>query len=213
MKIARLVVNPFEENTYLLIDEATLETAVVDPGMVTEDENRRFADYVERNKLKITQVLFTHGHLDHCFGANWVHKTYGATVKGAPEDIPLLQSLPAQAARFGMRKTTDDVVEIEVPLRDNDIIDIGDSKLQVIAVPGHSLGGLSFYNAKDGFVVTGDSLFDGAIGRTDLPGGNYATLVDAVTKRLLALPDATVVYPGHGPSTTIGKEKAYNPYL
>lgn len=211
LKIKQFVFSDFGVNTYLLIDEDTLETAVVDPAMLSEQEQRRFADYIKENSLKITQVINTHLHLDHCFGMDFVKKAYGASLKAHAADAPVAAMMKQQYSMFGIRRPAP-VVEIDVELKDGDIIDIGRSQVKVIHVPGHSPGGIALYYEEGNVVLAGDSLFRRSIGRTDLYG-SQEQLVDSIRKRLFSLPDNTLVLSGHGPATTIGEEKADNPYV
>ena len=161
----------------------------------------------------MTQIILTHGHLDHCFGADYVRSRYGTPIKAHSDDIPLTDMLGVQAERFGMGKHFPKGISIDVQLKDGDTIEIGESRLEVIHVPGHSPGGIALYDKADGYVISGDSLFRGSIGRTALPGGNHATLVNAVRNRLLSLPENTMILPGHGDFTRVGIEKKSNPYL
>lgn len=211
-KIKQFIFNPFDENTYLLIDVETLDTLVVDPGMFTDSDFKEFDHFVSDNKLKVRQLVNTHLHVDHCFGDNYVMDRYGVKVSASTDDSPLGQRIVEQARRFGIPKEIS-AIEIDTPLKDGDIITVGKSTLEVLAVPGHSPGGISLYCKDQNFVLTGDSLFRFSIGRTDLPGGCHAALVKAVRDKLLTLPDATKVLPGHGPFTTIGDEKRFNQYL
>ncbi len=205
--------NPFGESTYLIIDEASREAVVVDPGMSIADERNTFDKFVADNKLKITMVVNTHMHLDHIFGDNHVKETYGAKVAAHPDDAFLGRSLARQGEPFGVRRLPMEPVEIDIPLTDGDTVSVGNEKLHVIHVPGHSPGGIALYAPESKFVMAGDSLFCGSIGRTDLSGGSYPQLIKSIQDRLLTLPDDTTVYPGHGPSTTISQEKISNPYL
>lgn len=213
LKVAQLTFNNFGENTYVLVDTATGEAAVVDPGMFSDSERQAFDKFVAENDIVIKQIILTHGHIDHCFGVNYVHNEYGVPVKAHPLDSPLIESLAPQAERFGMGRKFSDKIVIDVNIKDGDTIKIGESELSVIHVPGHSQGGIALYDKADGYVLTGDSLFEGSIGRTDLPGGEHRTLVNAVKNRLLTLPADTVVLPGHGNFTRIETEKQSNPYL
>lgn len=213
LQIHRIIANNFQENTYVLVDEATRETAVIDPGMLFDEEREAFDRLVTGHGLKVNQVILTHAHLDHCFGVSYVKDRYGAVVKGHPADAPLLEALPRQARRFGMEGVFDTGSGCDVDLKDGDTVSIGESTLQVLHVPGHSPGGIALYDAVQGFVITGDSLFEGSIGRTDLEGGDQWQLVDAVRQQLLTLPPKTLVLPGHGNPSTIEKEKATNPFL
>lgn len=213
LKITRFIVNPFQENTYVVFDADSHDAAVVDPGMLHADERKFFDSYIADNNLRLQQIILTHAHLDHCFGANYVRGKYNVQVKANQGDRLLAKNLQGQARRFGLHEKTEEHLSIDIALEDGDLIEIGSGRLNVIAVPGHSPGGISLYCPKEKFVFTGDSLFEGSIGRTDLDGGDHSTLVSAIANKLLTLPDDTTVLPGHGNPTTIGKEKAHNPYL
>lgn len=213
LKVRKFIVNNFEENTYLVIDSETNKAAIVDPGMLTARERSRFDEFISKENIKIDQVILTHAHLDHCFGATYVHDQYGVPVKGHADDEPLLKGVKEQSARFGMAGVFTSEPSFDVRLKDGDTIQIGDGALEVIHVPGHSPGGIALYSPADGFVIVGDSLFKGSIGRTDLPGGDHATLLDSINKRLFNLPGDTLVLPGHGLVTTIANEKATNPFF
>jgi len=213
LDVKQFVFNPFGESTYVVSNPAAGEAAVVDPGMATPDEERRLDSYIAGKGLTVTSVVNTHMHLDHCFGVNHVRERYGVPVKAHPADAPLGAAIGAQASRFGMAGRRDAPVAIDEPLADGDIITIGGGQLQVLHVPGHSPGGIALYCPDGRFVLSGDSLFDGSIGRTDLPGGDQRILVDAVRSKLLTLPPDTLVLPGHGPATTVGRELRSNSFL
>lgn len=215
LKVHQLVFNPFEENTYILADTESGKAAVVDPGMLYEKERRAFDRYVTDNNLEITQIINTHLHLDHCVGISHVKSHYGAKLAASSNDASLGDHVMEQAANFGLSLPDElsKAVSIDIPLKDGDTISIGNNTLLVITVPGHSQGGIALYDAKDGFVVTGDSLFRGSIGRTDLPGGNHPQLVNSVRDKLLTLPPDTLVYPGHGPMSTVALELSTNPFV
>jgi glyoxylase-like metal-dependent hydrolase (beta-lactamase superfamily II) len=213
MKIARAEYNLFGVNTYIVWNTDTLEAAVIDPGMQNPDECFHFKRYIEQQKLQIVSLINTHLHIDHTLGNEFIEDTYGVGLTAHPADAPLGASRAQQAAMFHLRGVATTPVSIDIEVKAGDKIYLGDEYMEVIEVPGHSPGSIALYCAADRFVITGDALFKGSIGRTDLPGGNHATLVHAVTDNLLSLPDNTVVYPGHGPSTTIRDEKATNPYL
>lgn len=215
LRVQRFVFNTFGENTYLVINPETSDAAVVDPGMNTARECAEFDRFVADNSLKITQIINTHLHVDHCFGDNYVRARYGAKVASHPDDAFLGERVAAQMRAFGMLSCggEPEPVVSDAVLRDGDLVAVGDDELLVLHVPGHSPGSIALYSATGGFVLTGDALFQGSIGRTDLPGGSHPQLVAAIRKKLLTLPAATTVYPGHGPATTIGAEARYNPYL
>ena len=212
LKIKKFIFNPFEESTYVIYNEASRDAIIVDPGMGYPEEIEEIEKYIVDERLKLTGIVNTHLHLDHCFGVNYVKDQYGIPVCAHPADEFLGSDVDAQARKFGMRLKGMDVM-IDAPLSDGDTIDLGDDTLKVIHTPGHSPGGICLYSAKDGFLISGDTLFNGSIGRTDLPGGNHLQLISSIKNRLFALPDETTVYPGHGPSTTIGREKRTNPYF
>ena len=202
----------FAENTFIVFDVLSREAAVIDAGMLYDDEWQVFSDYVEKGHLKIKYLLNTHLHIDHLFGVAEAVRRYGVGLSASSADSILSDRVEQQAAMFGIRRKMEQI-KIEHPLADGDEIRLGNSTLKVIATPGHSLGGICFYSADDGLLFSGDSLFQTGIGRTDLPGGDYATLIHSITDRLLTLPDDTKVLPGHGPSTTIAQERQYNPFL
>lgn len=212
LKIKQFVFNPFGECTYIIADEATGDAVVVDPGMADPAELKRFDEFVEQNGLNIKGIVNTHLHLDHCFGDNYVKDKYGVKVSAHLGDAPLGGSVAEQARRFGMRMNDCDVT-IDAPLADGDTITLGDDRLEVIHTPGHSPGGICLYSPTGKFLIAGDTLFKGSIGRTDLEGGNHRQLVDSVRTRLLTLPGDTLVLSGHGPATTIADEKVSNPFL
>lgn len=212
MKLVKFGFSLFGINTYLVVDEASKKCAVVDPGMIEPDEENALVDYIERNKLHVVDVINTHLHVDHAIGDKFVAEKFRVPVLGHRSDETLGRRLQEQAEMFGMRGKLDSV-SLTSYLEDGDRVSIGDGELEVLHVPGHSPGSIALYDPQGHWVIVGDALFAGSIGRTDLPGGDYATLVGAINDRLMALPDDTAVYPGHGPATTIGQERKYNPYL
>ena len=212
MKVKAFEFNMFGEMTYVVYDAATGKAAVIDPGMLNDREAAILDSFLEENKLTVTHILATHLHVDHVMGLDHLKQRTGLGISASPADAPLAARIAEQVQMFRLPVKLGRV-EIASPLNDGDTVKIGEGELRVIAVPGHSEGSVAFYDRADGFVITGDALFAGSIGRTDLPGGDYATLIKSITDRLLTLPPETVVYPGHGPSTTIGREREYNPYL
>lgn len=213
LTLKQFVFNNFGENTYIVFDTDTLDAIVVDPGMLTSTEVASFNRFVSVNSLRLGRIVLTHGHLDHCFGAKDVAEHYSIPIAVHRDDKLLTRSLCQQALRFGMGRIVDSGIYPDQYIADGDGIDVGNSHLDVIHVPGHSPGGIALYAPAEKFVIVGDSLFCGSIGRTDLPGGDYATLVTAIQKKLLTLPDDTIVLPGHGELTTIATEKVNNPYI
>ncbi|MCH5223376.1 MAG: MBL fold metallo-hydrolase [Muribaculaceae bacterium] len=212
MEIAIFQLSLFGINTYLLFDEDEKKCAVIDPGMSNPEEEKAIENFISEKGLTLTHIINTHLHIDHVAGVPFLKKKYGAPVLAHKGDEFMGQRLADQARMFGMNMNLDNI-EISQYLEDGDIIKIGNGELEVISVPGHSKGSVALYDKKDGFLISGDALFQGSIGRTDLPGGNYSELITNINNRLLTLPDDTVVFPGHGPSTTIGREKRSNPFL
>lgn len=212
MRVAIFQFSMFGINTYVVYDPETLCCAVIDPGMSNKREESAMINFINKNNLKPVHVINTHLHLDHAVGNSFLTKEYDIPVNASKADEPLGERLQQQAYMFGINKQFKSV-EITEYLQEGDVIKIGKGELKVINVPGHSKGSIALYDEKDGFVIVGDALFQGSIGRTDLPGGDYDELITSIKSKLLTLPDNTVVYPGHGPSTTIGDEKRYNPYL
>lgn len=214
LKIKQFSFNPFQVSTFVVYDPDSLDAIVVDPGMTSAAEEHKLDEFIERNNLKIQQIVNTHLHLDHCFGDNYVRDKYDVKVAAHLDDADLGQNIGTQAAEFGLHLDgPSDAVSVDVVLADGDIIKVGDNELQVLHVPGHSRGSIVLYSPEGHFAIVGDVLFQGSIGRTDLPGGEYRTLLNGIHTKLLPLPDDTLVLPGHGPMTTIGREKATNPYI
>ncbi len=203
--------NYFQENTFLLYDE-TREAVLIDCGCCNRQEEERLRRFIESNRLTLKHLLCTHLHLDHIFGNEYVFRTYGLKPEAHKADIEMLPSAAEQAQLFGLPRTFEEV-PVEKHIIGNEIIRFGNSELQVLTVPGHSPGSVAFYSKKDGFVVVGDALFAGSIGRTDLWGGNQEILIAAIRNKILSLPDETIIYPGHGPETHVIDEKLNNPYL
>ena len=211
MTIKTFTFNPFQENTYLVFDE-TNEAVIIDAGCLQAGEKQVLTRFIEDNKLTLKRVLNTHLHLDHQFGNKFLFDTYGIAPEACIEDEFLLDNVVAQARSYGF-PVTEEAQPLGAYIIENQEITFGNSSFKAIHAPGHSPGSMVLYSEKDGVMFAGDVLFQGSIGRTDLPKGDYASLILAITKKLLVLPDSTVVYCGHGPSTTIGYEKKNNPYL
>lgn len=212
MEVIKLIVNGFGVNTYILADTATKECAIVDPGVSDSNEREALKKAIDKYGLKPTHLINTHLHIDHVLGNGFVTKEYGLKPEAHKDDEFLASRVKDQARMFGLPIDVDNTF-IDTYLEDGDEIKVGESTLKVLTVPGHSPGSIALYCPESHFVVTGDALFAGSIGRTDLPGGDYKTLIDSISSQLMTLPDDTVVYPGHGQPTTIGMEKEHNPYL
>ena len=212
MKTVRFEVNPFGENTYVAYDEKSRDAVVIDPGMMNQHERDGVIQFLTDHSLHVKCVLITHVHVDHVASAAWLAQQCKAPVYSSEGDSPLSAALPAQAQRFGLRISIEPL-SVDKYVKEGDKLLIGGEEIQVIAVPGHSLGGLAFYLPQSNAVFVGDSVFLGSIGRTDLPGGSQSQLIQSVKSKILTLPADTLVLPGHGPSTTVGDEQATNPYL
>lgn len=211
MNIQILTFNPLEENTYILYDE-TKEAVIIDPGCFYEEEETILTNFIRSNKLKVKLLLNTHLHFDHILGNGFVAKTYGVKPMAHKDDEFFLTSLPAQLKMFGFPDMGPSPA-IGQYLKENDIIEFGNQKLQILEIPGHSPGSIAFYNKDAKSVIVGDALFKSSIGRTDLAGGNLQQLLDSIQNKLFVLPPDTVVYSGHGASTTIGDEVEHNPFF
>ena len=212
MNISRFELNPFGENTYILWHKSAKKAIVVDPGMMRDDERQMVVDFLDRHELTLQAVILTHIHIDHVTGAKWLADKYGVKILASKADEFLLASLPMQAQLFGL-KIEVSAFSIDQALKDGDELMLGDEKIVVLTTPGHSPGGICLYMSDSATVISGDTLFEGSIGRTDLPGGNFDRLINSIKTKLLTLPDDTVVAPGHGYTTTIGAEKQHNPFL
>lgn len=212
MEIAIFQFSLFGINTYIVYDPETRECAIIDPGMSNAEEEQAIEEFILSKGLHLTQIINTHLHIDHVAGVPYLRKKFGVPVLSHIGDEFLGASLNQQARMFGLNLDLQNI-EVTQYVENGDILKIGNGQLEVIAVPGHSKGSIALYDKKDKFLISGDALFMGSIGRTDLPGGNYRELIDSISHRLLSLPEDTTVFPGHGPSTTIGEEKRNNPFL
>lgn len=212
MKVKTFVCNMLHENCYVIYDEATRETAVIDPGFYWEEEKRKFAKFIKESDLHIKYMLCTHLHFDHIFGTTFIEDTYGVKVSASLKDSVWIENFARVVARFGIQPNTMPR-PVGHPLHDGDTLSLGEETLQCIATPGHSAGGMCFYAPDSAMLFAGDTLFQGSIGRTDFEDGSYAQLIHSIQQQLLPLPSGTIVYPGHGDPTTIGDEAQYNPYL
>lgn len=210
INIKTLVFNHFMENTYVLYDE-TGECIIVDAGCYELDEKKEIEDFIGENELKPVKLVNTHCHVDHVLGVSYLKQKYGIPFIIHSLEKALLNNTPTQGSFFGLEPGPP--AEPDDYIGDGDIISFGKSSIKAIHVPGHSPGSLVLYSEQDGFMLAGDVLFRGSIGRTDLPGGDHETLIRSIQGKLLVLDPDTVVYPGHGQETSIGIESDHNPYL
>lgn len=210
--VVSLTQNPVQENTYLVYDNDTKETIIFDPGCFTPAEEKELVATIDRLGLKPTKLINTHCHFDHIFGNAFVVDKYGLKLGIHPLEEQILTSAPMVVQMYGMPPMTPSPAS-DYFINEGDSVMLGDTEFEVLFCPGHSPGSICFYNAKDGYVIAGDVLFRRSIGRTDLPLGDHDALIGSIKAKLMRLPDETVVYPGHGPSTTIGEERRENPFL
>ena len=210
MKIFKLVFSPIEVNTYILADDSD-NCAIIDCGCYDKEESERLLDFIKSKSINPVLLLNTHCHLDHIFGNRLVLERFGLRPYSNELDEMNRKNAVQHAVLFGL--TMYDPPEPAGFVSDNQIVTFGTEKLVALHVPGHTAGSLAFYSEKNNCVFTGDALFAGSIGRTDLPGGNYDTLIGSIKNKLFVLPPSTVVYPGHGDETTIEKEMKSNPYF
>jgi hydroxyacylglutathione hydrolase len=212
MTVAGFTFNAFSENTYLLIDDATKDCAIVDPGCYEPAEQQALRQAIEEQGLRVALLLNTHAHIDHVLGNHFVLATWpGTPFLLHPLDLPTLRAVPTYAAPYGFAAYQP--AEPSGELAAGQPVKFGNTELEVRFAPGHAPGHVVFYHAPSQVVIGGDVLFQRSIGRTDLPGGDYDTLIRSIRTQLLTLPDATTVFPGHGPATTIGAERRANPFL
>jgi len=202
--------SPVQENTYLLYNEQG-HTIMIDPGCYFPEERDVLQNFITQNRLEPKLLLNTHCHLDHVFGNKWIHETWGLLLHIHEKEKKVLDFAPASGLMWNL--PFDNYNAEFVYLKEGEILKLGDDELKQIFAPGHSPGHLCFYCRKQGFLIGGDVLFRESIGRTDLPGGDFNTLINSIRSGLFVLADETIVYSGHGPATTIGHEKKYNPFL
>ncbi|MBK5270437.1 MAG: MBL fold metallo-hydrolase [Bacteroidia bacterium] len=202
--------NPVEENTYVLYNENN-HCCIIDPGCYFPEEREELKTGIHKTVLDPILLLNTHCHLDHVFGNKFVYDTWGLSLHLHEKEKPVLDFAPASGEMYQL--PFDNYNGPLVYLKEGEKIKIDDDELEIRFTPGHSPGHVCFYNEAGGFVIGGDVLFNGSIGRTDLPGGDYDKLINSIQTQLFTLPDETKVYPGHGPMTTVGFEKMKNPFL
>jgi glyoxylase-like metal-dependent hydrolase (beta-lactamase superfamily II) len=210
LTIKQFTFGPFQENTFVLHDP-TGECVIIDPGCYTRQEQQALRAYIEEKKLNPVYLLNTHCHIDHVSGNAFVHDTYKLKPVIHKDDLPILEGQERACTLYGLNCEVSPMPEKFI--EEGDVITFGNSKLKVIFTPGHAPGHVVFYNEENKFVINGDVLFNGSIGRTDLALGDYATLERSIKTKMYTLPDDTVVHCGHGPATTIGNEKRNNPFV
>lgn len=209
MQVEYFTFNPFMENTYVVYDE-TSEAVVIDPGCYDPREQQELLDFINNHGLNVKLLLNTHGHIDHVLGNFFVKSHFKVPLWIGEKDLDTLKAVEAYASNYGFQNYTP--VTPDKLMNEAEVISFGNSELKILFVPGHAPGHLAFYNKSDNFIIGGDVLFDSSIGRTDLPGGDFDTLIASIHNEFFKFSDDTIVYPGHGGSTTIGKEKVSNPF-
>jgi glyoxylase-like metal-dependent hydrolase (beta-lactamase superfamily II) len=207
-----LTFNPVAENTYIVYDNDSREAIIFDPGCFTNAEESELSRAIEDLKLKPVKLINTHCHFDHIFGNDYVVKKYGLKLGIHELERDILQAAPVVVNMYGLPPMTPSP-PADYFIAEGEAITLGYTTFDVLFCPGHSPGSICFHNAQEDYLIAGDVLFDGSIGRTDLPGGDHQTLLGSILTKLMALPDETVVWPGHGGKTTIGKERGSNPFL
>jgi len=210
MDIAIFTFGPFAENTYVLYDD-TKECVIFDPGCSNREEQNQLTNFIESNQLTPVKLVNTHCHIDHVLGNKFVSEKYGLPLVSHKGEAVVLAMQPQISAMYSI--AYDPSPPITEYLDDGDTLAFGNTKLKVLFTPGHSPASISFYNEEGGIVIGGDVLFQGSIGRTDLPGGDFDTLARSIRDKFYVLPDEVIVYSGHGGSTTIGVEKRTNPFV
>ena len=209
MTIKSFTFNPFQTNCFVLHDGQ--EAIIIDPSCHTKRETEEVLGYIDVEGVEVKHLLLTHGHIDHIYGCSALAEAFGDGFKMHREDLPLLEKASEHAAMFG--------THIEGPpppadfLAEGDAIHFGDRTLEILFTPGHSPGSICFLDNQEGILIGGDVLFYDSIGRTDLWRGSLPELMASIYQKLMVLPDDTKVYPGHGPETTIGRERLFNPFL
>ena len=211
LKVHVFTFNDFMENTIIVWDDESKEAAVIDPGNSNTEEDKKLSDFIEQNSLSVKYLINTHCHIDHILGLNFVKKNFDPVFLAPSEDLELLKSAEVQGAAFGMMMNTPPIPD-EFIKEDKQIL-LGKINGKFLFTPGHTPGEFCLYFEKEKICITGDVLFKESIGRTDLWGGNYNTLINSINTKLMILPDDVEIYPGHGEKSSIGFERKNNPFL
>ncbi len=211
LKVHVFTFNDFMENTIIVWDDESNEAAVIDPGNSNAEEDKKLSDFIIQNSLSVKYLINTHCHIDHILGLNFVKKKFDPVFLAPSEDLELLKSAEVQGAAFGMMMNTPPTPD-EFIKEDKQIL-LGKINGMFLFTPGHTPGEFCLYFEKEKICITGDVLFKESIGRTDLWGGNYNTLMNSINTKLMLLPDDVEIYPGHGEKSSIGFERKNNPFL
>lgn len=208
--IRKFTFSPFEENTYVIYDE-TNEAVIIDPGCLAQKEKEELSSFIKSNNLKPKALLQTHTHLDHVFGSSYVKRKFDIKMYIHKADLPVLADVENRCRTWGIPGY--EPVEADAFLEDGDTFSFGNTTLDIIWVPGHAPGHIAFINREDKYIIGGDCLFNGSIGRTDFPLCNHEDLMKSIREKFFTLPDEYTVYAGHMADTTIGFEKKFNPFF
>lgn len=209
LSIQSFVFNPFSENTYVVFDE-TCEAVIIDPGCYERSEQMELDDFIKANNLQVKFLLNTHCHIDHVLGNNHVKEKYKVPFIIHSIEEKVLRAVKSYAPNYGFAQYVEALPDRFI--KEGETFSFGNTQWQILFLPGHAPGHIGFYDKNEKVIFSGDVLFDGSIGRTDLPGGNFETLIESIHQKLFTLPNDVVVYSGHGHTTTIGKEKVSNPF-
>jgi hydroxyacylglutathione hydrolase len=210
LQVKSFTFNPFQENTYVVYNNAK-QAIIIDPGMYQPSEEKQLFDFIAHHQLQPIQIINTHCHLDHIFGIHTCMQQYNIQLGFHALEQQIYDWAPQAGLKYGVP-----VHHSPAPafyINPDDKINIGEDQLQVLFTPGHSPGHICFYSAASNFVIAGDVIFASSIGRTDLPGGDFDTLIRSIHQQIITLPDSTKIYSGHGPATTVGIERMNNPYI
>ena len=211
MKVQKFIFSPFQENTYIVWDEGTKDAIIIDPGCLSKTEEVELENFISQNHLKVNYLFNTHGHLDHIFGNAFVMNNFNPVHYAPEKDMPLFEKAQEQAKNFGLTMKKSPTPDFFFDESKN--IEFANSKIELFFTPGHTPGEFCIYFPLDNICFSGDVLFKESIGRTDLWGGNYETLMHSINSKILILPDETVIYAGHGEKSNIQYEKLNNPFL
>lgn len=209
LQIKHFEFNPFQENTYVLYDD-TRACVIIDPGCSNKQEEEELKKFITNNNLSVTQLINTHCHIDHVLGNAFVKRTFGVKLFIHKIEEPLLRAVKTYAPNYGFFEYQE--AEPDGFINEDDVLQVGNETLKILFVPGHSPGHVTLYHQQSQSLIGGDVLFYNSIGRTDLPGGDYDTLINSIHQKIFILPDEVTVYCGHGPVTKIGYEKRTNPF-
>lgn len=210
MQVEKFVFGPFAENTYIIHDD-TGECLIIDPGFTNDDEWLQIKDFIINHQLKPVKLINTHCHLDHILGNRQVENEFGLKPEYHKDEESNLKMADEMAPNMGIEPPKSP--SAQKFLEEGDVVTFGNSRLKVIFTPGHAAGHISFVPENENFVISGDVIFEGSIGRTDLPGGNYETLIKTILEKFMVMEDHIRIYPGHGPQTTVGFERKNNPFV